>query len=249
MYKKLTSFRYKKYIHGQKGFTLAEILVVITVIGCIASLTIPPLVLNIQKQGYVTGLKKTYSVLASVGQLLIEDNGSISGAITSNGSIMNALKSKLNVVKFCAANTLPGECWHDGTAGWKDLHGDPGWTSFNTQDRMILSDGSMIALWFYWSASCTATAFSSTYPEAGTDCGAVIVDINGFKAPNQAGRDIFMFNITQIGIFPNGFYNYHGDPAVYGGDWFYCNPIYSGSGNAPGCGCGARILKEGGMNY
>ncbi len=49
------------------GFSLAEILFAITIIGVIAALTIPDLILNVQKQQYVAALKRI--ILLSVKQL------------------------------------------------------------------------------------------------------------------------------------------------------------------------------------
>lgn len=44
-----------------KGFTLAEILVTLMIIGIIAALTIPSLIQNTKKNEYVAGLKKASS--------------------------------------------------------------------------------------------------------------------------------------------------------------------------------------------
>ncbi len=52
-------------ISSSQGFTLAEILFAITIIGVIAALTIPDLILNAQKQNYVSGFRTAtrFSVL------------------------------------------------------------------------------------------------------------------------------------------------------------------------------------------
>ncbi len=47
----------------KKGFTLAEVLITLAIIGVVAALTIPTVVRNYQKQQTVVKLKKVYSVL------------------------------------------------------------------------------------------------------------------------------------------------------------------------------------------
>ncbi len=45
------------------GFTLAEVLITLGIIGVVAALTIPTLVNNYQKKTYVTGLQRAYAQL------------------------------------------------------------------------------------------------------------------------------------------------------------------------------------------
>ena len=45
------------------GFTLAEVLVTLGIIGVVAAMTIPTLMQNYQRQSYVTQLKKVYNEL------------------------------------------------------------------------------------------------------------------------------------------------------------------------------------------
>ena len=58
-----------------KGFTLAEVLITLVIIGVIASMTIPTLMNNTNKQEYVSRLKKTYSTLAQATNRIIADAG------------------------------------------------------------------------------------------------------------------------------------------------------------------------------
>ena len=47
----------------KRGFTLAEVLITITIIGVVAALTIPTLITNYQKQETIVKLKKIYAVM------------------------------------------------------------------------------------------------------------------------------------------------------------------------------------------
>ena len=59
----------------KKGFTLAEVLITLAIIGVIAALTIPGVIVNTQQSEYKTGLKKAVSVLNSAIQANIANEG------------------------------------------------------------------------------------------------------------------------------------------------------------------------------
>ncbi|MCK7504647.1 MAG: type II secretion system GspH family protein [Desulfobacterales bacterium] len=50
-------------IKRRLAFTLSEILLTLVVIGIVAALTIPAIVQNIQKQGYVSGLQTAQNII------------------------------------------------------------------------------------------------------------------------------------------------------------------------------------------
>ena len=51
-------------IKGFSGFTLAEVLITLVIVGIIAAMTIPTLINKTNNQEYVSRLKKTYSTMA-----------------------------------------------------------------------------------------------------------------------------------------------------------------------------------------
>lgn len=57
----------------KKGFTLAEILIVLMVIGVIATMTVPSMMKGVQEAQYKTGFKKAYNTLTNLtGKLGVE---------------------------------------------------------------------------------------------------------------------------------------------------------------------------------
>src|SRR5574344_1906017 len=62
----------------EKAFTLAEVLIVLGIIGIVAAMTIPQLISNYQKAATVSQLKKTYSMLNQALKASIADNGDVS---------------------------------------------------------------------------------------------------------------------------------------------------------------------------
>lgn len=65
----------KKVGRKRKGFTLAEVLITLGIIGIVAAMTIPTLMANYQKTQYVTGLKKAYAQMTEALKLMSNDNG------------------------------------------------------------------------------------------------------------------------------------------------------------------------------
>lgn len=65
---------YKKYTY--KGFTLAEVLITLGIIGIVAALTIPTLISKYQERVTITRLKESYSMLAQAYQFAVNKNGS-----------------------------------------------------------------------------------------------------------------------------------------------------------------------------
>lgn len=178
----------------KKGFTLAEVLITLGIIGIIAALTFPALIQKYKEKQTITSLKKVYSILSQAILSAEAEKGELKDLITSNNSPENAailynyLKDYLKVSKDCG--TQEG-CFTKGPI--KTLDG----RLYNEYDknmneyRIILSDG--MALMFYIYQNCPENL-----------CGNIKVDINNFKGEYTFGRDVFVFNIINNHIFPTG---------------------------------------------
>lgn len=167
------------------GFTLAEVLVTLGIIGVVASMTIPTLIQNIQDNANAAAAKKTFSVLSNATNLIINDNGGIFANVFANSTdIRDAYANKMHVVKKCN-NSLYDGCW---AMDWKS---GPNWT-YVQSPGFVLNDGTFVFFSFQSanSFSCTATSYL-----AQSVCGEVYVDTNGAKNPNTAGKDILLFVI------------------------------------------------------
>jgi prepilin-type N-terminal cleavage/methylation domain-containing protein len=189
------------------GFTLAEVLIVLTIIGIVAAITIPALVNNIQDQQYKSALKKEFSVINQAYQQITVDNGSMLNALSAcsnNTCFKDILKPYFKVIKECNSGTVSGNCFTP-TANIKYLNNLPaddnqylGISSGNTSG-LILADGALLDIALDTN-NCTqsrGTAYSN-------ECGWITVDVNGFKGPNQWGKDIYNFRITATNVMPSG---------------------------------------------
>ena len=60
------------------GFTLAEVLVTLGIIGVVSAMTVPTLVQNYQRKSYVTQLHKVYNEVGQACERYVSDNGYVS---------------------------------------------------------------------------------------------------------------------------------------------------------------------------
>lgn len=158
-----------------KGFTLAEVLITLAIIGVVAALTIPTIISGYGRKDITTKLKKFYATMSQVIQLSEIDNGSAetwtkkSIEYNEDGSI-NYEANKELVTNFLNEYILPYIRYSkitDGTYGTESGNG------VNSK-RVYLSDG--------------------TYFEAKNGaCIDIYYDANGEKGPDVYGKDKFIF--------------------------------------------------------
>lgn len=67
-----------------KGFTLAEVLITLGIIGVVAAMTIPTLMTNFQKKRTETQLVKFYSMMNQTLRMSVAENGDPEGWVTRN---------------------------------------------------------------------------------------------------------------------------------------------------------------------
>lgn len=169
----------------KKGFTLAETLVTLVIIGVIAGITIPTLLNNSGKEQTLSGLKKVYSTLSNATRLAYIDYGPVEywqvdeGPEGSKYFLDTYIAPYVNVLKNCGLE-YKGNCEFK----YKYIN-DPNEHKFGSDyARLILNDGAIVAMTTHLS---TSSKGEPTYKVN------VKVDINGSKKPNRYGRDIFLF--------------------------------------------------------
>ncbi len=82
------------------GFTLAEVLITLGIIGVVVALTMPTLIANYQKHVALNKLKQTYSILYQAIELSENDNGYISEWVMP-------VNNQESLTKFCNTYLLP----------------------------------------------------------------------------------------------------------------------------------------------
>ena len=208
--------------HHKLAFTLVEVLSTLGIIGVVAAMTLPVLIQNHQKQTYVTGLKKGMSVVSNmlkkmqadeeasnIGATKIFSEGLCSFGASDcekaglgNSSVFESIiPNYLNVIKICKKDNCPVRYNYIQRS------------SFDSQAGMFFS--SCFALSLSYDDDITTGVYTSDgmifyfLPFGAINQLGIAIDVNGDKAPNIVGRDLFVFGINADGkiIFPYS-YNY-----------------------------------------
>lgn len=206
----------------KKGFTLAEVLITLAIIGIVAAITIPVLINYFTELSTATSVKKVQSILSQALTEYAADNnciGNLAGCgLFDNGgtetdaghlAVWNALKPYLKVIKDCGNSTNQGcfapnvnYSWLNKSAGYLGVLDNM------SNAKGVLTDG--ISIWIDdYADNCVTdrTDGTGTSPLSNT-CAQLIVDINGSKNPNQSGKDTFFWYIAKNGsLYPNGSLN------------------------------------------
>lgn len=245
------------------AFTLAEVLITLGIIGVVAALTIPTLVNNYQKTQYVTGLQKAYTEWNQALIQIAEDKGCV-GDLECTGlfdvdstqeSFGNELVKYFKVAKNCESSdggpTIAG-CFADPIGSGYDGSAQGSGMDDSSYYRFITADGMAFWIrdWNTYNSNCVENySLNKTYNLTQV-CGEIYIDVNGLKGPNNTGRDIFYFLITNGKgplLYPVG----GADDSAHtrwrddSGNLQTCYP-----NNPDGMACAARVIEEGWkMNY
>ena len=215
----------------RQGFTLAEVLITLGIIGIVATLTTPVLIERHREQVTVAKVKKFYSTINQALQYAINENGTIDQwDYAEDNKLSNRFfdyfRPYLKITKDCGSKS---GCI--GDSGYNNLNNTyrAGFDNNPSYYKVILGDGSTMWLRqnrpdrpFNGSCSDTDAGYSNI-------CGAIWFDINGKTKPNIIGQDTFIFVILKDKIAPHSY-----DDCKLG---------------EAGYGCARYILLNGNMNY
>ncbi len=191
------------------AFTLAEILIVISIIGLVAEITIPSVVQKFNEEHTVVALKKFYSTFSQAYISILNEQGDPSTwglietnpeeRVEANKKLMGYFEPYLRIDKNCGvvANTgcLP--------SAYRSIYSNTNQSQLSDTNtysaKAHLADGMLLSLWLL-STDCAGKRGDSLQLQ--NICGVATIDINGFNKPNVEGKDAFRFLITKYGILP-----------------------------------------------
>jgi prepilin-type N-terminal cleavage/methylation domain-containing protein len=199
----------------KKGFTLAEVLLTLVIIGVIAALTIPALLQNIQDVQLRTAWEKTFSDLSAATAKIYATNGDID--FTSINNLENAYESVLVGIK---KDNVAENLFSNSYNYYKNSTGAITFNSWGAYGY-VMPSGATIAIGSYTdnggNGFCTKQKGSLT-----TICAWIYIDVNGKKPPNMFGKDFFQSWILKKNggyiIYPSGGTNGDGYTCVAGSD-------------------------------
>lgn len=244
------------------AFTIAEILIVIAILGFVAAVTIPVMVKDYLRTLYSTGAKETYAqfnnVLKKINADYQCDNDLRCTNIFANGTTTQTLGKefvKYFKVAIDCETSIDQKCWPDNTNDNFDGSSSTN-NNFNTSNyyyKFTGANGMSYAIHNYkddYSADCANNASTGVFGNnsfMSQVCGVLIVDVNGYRKPNTKGKDTFIFYITN-GRGPLAYPSGGMDDNMAGTNNYwnqesrnYCNT----STNTDGKYCTARLLDKG----
>lgn len=209
----------------RRGFTLAEALVTLVIIGVIAALTIPGILVNTEQHEYKSALKKALSVLNQVIELNIalDSYGPLEttsmATPTAEDSLFMMFRNRMNVI-----STSTSYAW-GGTPNYAFFTADGMRFEFPSDPPSLVSQGA--GTWTNFAPNNHKCARFDTENPIQDELGnpfekpcLVIVDVNGqrkpnprkepgsYKVPASTGRsrilDVFPIIVTDINAFPYG---------------------------------------------
>ncbi len=177
---------------NKKGFTLAEVLITLAIIGVVAALTIPAVVKNYQKTQTTSKLRKAYSTInqaynnsqAENGMYQTWDKGEDIGA---EEFFNRYWKPYLKVAKVCSTYS---DCGYKDAQPWKYPGGTTCGTNVvspSTRTTFLTTDGVLFIVFTQGGGEIVSHIY---------------IDLNASKEPNIVGKDLFLFSRTDKGVVP-----------------------------------------------
>lgn len=209
----------------KNGFTLAEVLITLGIIGVVSAITIPSLMSNYKAHKLRTQFLKSYSVAKQAFKMMYADEITLDpesyGEDVQNKFykvMMPYFQGTIDCGYSAGENKkmLPCYYWSTEKDFYKSLDGKTNIIrNYFDDGQFALQDG---ALFLFENAMNTHRLWLS-------------IDINGFNnPPNRWGYDLFTFDFQDDGLIPMG-----NQKTIYNNKDLYCNINKSSEMNGIGC--------------
>lgn len=184
------------------GFTLAEVLITLGIIGVVAAMTLPALISEQQKKQFLNQAKVIYNILNNA----LEASKPEYGTDVNNWEVLNEgtnlarsmyfsekyLIPHLKVTEYCKDKTTSRVCSHKVSAAGGNAAGD--FTNFSPSTDV----GTTFAL----SNSAIISVQSGRLGEVNNRV-RIGYDVNGLQKPNLIGKDVFFIELGG-GVYSSG---------------------------------------------
>jgi prepilin-type N-terminal cleavage/methylation domain-containing protein len=164
--------------NSRKGFTLAEVLITLSIIGVVAALTIPSLISSTTSSQYQTAFKKSVSTLNQALTFVRANGGTLESGVTSSAVLTGILDDNLNIITS-----------NNGVI----------WLADGSKMAIILGSGDATT-----NTACSAMPANNVIATAAAlqdECYAII-DVNGDKEPNTISTAAALADVYVVGITP-----------------------------------------------
>ncbi len=210
------------------GFTLAEVLITLGIVGVVAAVTLPTLINNIKYQSYDNAKRKILNSVGEAGRLLAIE-GDLNGATDAEDFVKNHLSKKLSIAKMCDSSHL-GDCglpstfyktngkttmsmptkMKGGTAAYVFNYGSTETQAYANKNSYGFLTGNGYGVNLFYNGACEPDIKNTKAMLTNQDgykyywsqnhmCFFAIYDMNGKGGPNVVGKDIGLVGV----YYPN----------------------------------------------
>lgn len=169
------------------GFTLAEVLITLGIIGVVSAITLPTLIKNYKKKETVAKLQKAISVLNQAYRLSNEETGESLVADSVNMDPQEYFETYwapyIKTLTYCKS---PRACGYTNYTPFKKISGaNSSWYVVEPRLRStFLTPEGVVYVIFLASWKSKDGGEKIAQPQ-------ILVDLNGSNKPNQYGKDVF----------------------------------------------------------
>ena len=187
-----------------KGFTLAEVLIALGIVGILAAISLPALQASASRKSIGPSVEKAFALLKNSNKLLLkaEESDNLEDACKDlgyNNDYLGCISRYSSMSKFPTANKVHKYyTYYNGTVQTSTFASLP---VYGTNDGFIYA---------YEGGSRTSQPTTDfTAPKDANDTRlerfngrywVVVVDINGENKPNTMGKDVFRFLVDTSGV-------------------------------------------------
>jgi prepilin-type N-terminal cleavage/methylation domain-containing protein len=216
------------------AFTLAEVLIVLGIIGIVAEMTIPTLISSFQEQVLLTRFRQTYTSLQQAYQMAAVDNGTADTWADADAMYTN-LRPYLKMMQDC-----PFTCDTAYPADPKNLAGTST-SDWHPYYHIMLANG----------ATLKFTIDEDKDEDVDLEYRTIAIDLNGNKGPNRIGYDFFTFHLSNKNGAPFVSWPYY---SGNGSSWvevdpYSCNRTSLAVDSNSGYGCSYWLIRNWNMDY
>ena len=189
-----------------KGFTLAEVLITLAIIGVVAALTIPTLMSNYKQRAWDTAATVFERKLEE--SLKAMNTQQTLAGYRNTSDFVNELSKHFKITRVCKNDDLL-TCFEDKVM-WGAGDADPeevDMANIKTASHFGQGDWDtdIIGVQFAngttglvaYNPDCKQNPYSNQI--TGTSCLALLYDTDGFKTPNTSGKDLRAINVLSLG--------------------------------------------------
>lgn len=189
---RLALFQIKKGKLFHFGFTLAEVLITLGIIGIVAAMTIPTLINKTNDLEYKNAYKEAISVASQALMTAVSNNELV--YVPGTGGT-NYVQRNINFYYFRSHFKVIKDCGTTDSAGVTTFAASPTdcWATGDTIDSPQTQPDAAALVSF---VDNSGRAWAQWKPNLDSAGAIIIFDINGNKGPNKFGQDRFFVDLS-----------------------------------------------------